>query len=417
MKKIIVLMLVIAVISSFTLADNSLGISFNSVELAMLNDGIDDTYDTEPTSDPSNDKSGDNTNPNENNNESTTEPNEAKQENDLNPDENNPSNESTNPEEPSAEEPSAETPNFPTTPIEINPIETEIPAKPVEVGPPKPAPIINTLNRENAWSNKTVYLTFDDGPSSLTIKVLDLLKKENIKATFFTIGTKTDEGKDILKRIANEGHSLGNHTYSHNYNYIYRSIDNFFDDLYKNENIIYEASGKRPKIIRFPGGSSNATTKTENGKKVMSEIMNRLEKEGYIHFDWNASSGDASAVPASVDDIVNNTLTWVNKNNTAVVLFHDTAAKTNTLKALPIIIEKLKFLGCKFEVLTTSSPHIAFVKNNNNEAVPASTDTNMDNPDIISNDTNTKKKKPSYVIKKLMRLEMEIEKRFSENGH
>lgn len=415
MKKIIVLMIVIAIISNLTLADKSLAISFNSVELAMLNDGIDDTYDSEPTSDPSNDESEDNTKPNENNDKSTTEPNEAEQENDINPDENNPNNESTNPEEPkteepSTEEPSTETPKSPTTPIKANPSETDIPAKPVEVKPPKPAPIIKTLNRENAWSNKTVYLTFDDGPSSLTIKVLDLLKKENIKASFFVIGTKTDEGKDIIKRIANEGHSLGNHTYSHNYNYIYKSVDNFFDDLYKNENIIYEASGKRPKIIRFPGGSSNATTKTENGKKVMNEIMNRLQKEGYIHFDWNASSGDAHVVPASVDDIVNNTLTWVNKNNTAVVLFHDTAAKTNTLKALPIIIEKLKFLGCKFEVLTTSSPHIAFVKSNNsNEAVPASTD--------ITSDDNNKVRKPPYVIKKLMKLDMEMEKRFLENGH
>lgn len=222
--------------------------------------------------------------------------------------------------------------------------------------------IIDTLNTKNAWSNKTVYLTFDDGPSPLTIKVLDLLKKENIKATFFLVGTNAENHKSIIKRISDEGHSIGNHSYSHDYKYIYKSVDNFFEDLYKNEEIIYEATGKRPKIIRFPGGSSNYSTKTAEGKKVLNGILSRLKNEGYVHFDWNASSGDASIEYVTVDDIINNTLSWISRHKTAVVLFHDTYGKTNTIKALPTIIEKLKFLGCNFEALTTSSPHIAFVK-------------------------------------------------------
>lgn len=397
MKKIIVFIISLVIISSFASADRMPETIFSHIQLVQLDDVI-----NENTEDDSDGNEGENNDVNQNNEEKSTEPKEFMQE-----DKTESSEDNQNEEPIETEEPITETSKPTETPIEDNK-----PLEPEKKIHPKPAPsIINSLNKENAWSNKTVYLTFDDGPSSLTNKVLDLLKKEEIKATFFVIGTKTEEGKTLLKRIAKEGHALGNHTYSHNYNYIYSNVDNFFDDLYKNENIIYEASGKRPKIIRFPGGSNNAATKTEKGKKVINEIMDRLEKEGYLHFDWNASSGDASAVSASVDQIINNTLTWISRKDTAVVLFHDTAAKTNTLKALPIIIDKLKFLGCKFEILTTSSPHIAFVKNSNsNGAVPASTNT-------TSNDTNNRGRKPPYVIKKLMKLDMEMEERFLENGH
>lgn len=375
MKKFIVFILVLVIISSFASANK---MPFNHKQLVMLNDDINENTEDdnaniieESVTNPSNVNEEDNVEPSESNEEGSAKPIEIK-------------------------EPATETPEPTNTPIEDSK-----PIEPKKEIPPEPVPsIINSLNKKNAWSNKTVYLTFDDGPSSLTNKVLDLLKKEEIKATFFVVGTKTNEGKALLKRIENEGHALGNHTYSHNYNYIYKSADNFFNDLYKNEEVIYESSEKHPKIIRFPGGSNNAATKTEKGKKVMNEIMDRLEREGYVHFDWNASSGDASAVPASVDQIIYNTMTWISKKDTAVVLFHDTAAKTNTLKALPTIIEKLKFLGCKFEILTTESPHIAFTKNNKStklEAIPAS--------------TTYKSRKPPYVIKKLMRLEIEMEER------
>lgn len=282
--------------------------------------------------------------------------------------------------------------------------------------------IIHTLNKKNAWSHKTVYLTFDDGPSPITDKVLDILKKEEVKATFFVIGTKSDEGKATLKRISNEGHSIGNHSYGHNYNYIYKSVDNFFDDLYKNEEVIYEATGIRPKIIRFPGGSNNATTKTEKGKKTMKEIMDKLDEQGYVHFDWNASSGDASVHPATVDEIINNSLTWISRKDNAVILFHDTAAKTNTLKALPTIIEKLKFLGCNFEILTTSSPQIAFVKSNKNsknhtepEIIDAISDEEVKSVEVIISD-KLHNRKPPHVIRKLLRLEREMEEMFLESN-
>ncbi|SCG84499.1 polysaccharide deacetylase family protein [Proteiniborus sp. DW1] len=427
MKKIVALILIITVILNLSLINKTL-----SIEMSMLNDDIGDVLNNEDNDDVGNNDSENNSTDYNTGIVSETDSNDSDNVENIH-DPNNGDGDEIEPKDSSnlegsqpnenldgTDEPTTELPSSPTAPTEDEPVEADTsPVKPEVVAPPKPTQrFINTLNKENAWSNKTVYLTFDDGPSSLTTQVLDLLKKENIKATFFVIGTKTDEGKNILKRISDEGHSIGNHTFSHNYNFIYKSVDNFFDDLYKNENIIYESTGKRPKIIRFPGGSNNATTKTETGKKVINDILDRLAEEGYVHFDWNASSGDASAIPASVDDIVNNTLTWISRHNTAIVLFHDTASKTNTLKALPTIIEKLKFLGCKFEVLTTSSPHIAFVKSNNSiEAVPASTDPDPYNIDILPNNGLHNDRKPSHVIKKLMKLEMEVEKRFLESRY
>lgn len=407
MKKIIISILIIAIMSSYAIADNMSDTLLAHLQIAMLDD-IDEntkdnnTHDTEePIANPSNDSEADN-----------AEPSEIDHENNIETSEDNQKEESIKEQLVETEEPIIENPiqEEHSGDDKKNPtVQTEESKAPEikEETQPKPVPkIINTLNKKNAWSNKTVYLTFDDGPSSITNKMLDVLKDAEVKATFFVIGTKSDEGKASLKRIINEGHSLGNHTYSHNYNYIYKNTDNFFSDLYKNEDIIYEASGKRPKIIRFPGGSNNTATKTEKGKKVINEILDRLESEGYVHFDWNASSGDASAYPASVDDIINNTLTWINKKDTAVVLFHDTAAKTNTLKALPTIIEKLKFLGCKFEVLTTGSPQVAFVKNNKNT-----------NSEAVTTSSKNSYRKPPYVLNKLIRLEMEMEERFVENKY
>lgn len=388
MKKVLAFILVIIIISSFAYADSLPHLILGSKQIAMLDDEINKSVE------------GDNANVTEESIVNPTQPSENSHEENIN-------NKPVETENPITESPVKENNTNNEGKSPVAPIEENNPTGQRKEIQPKPMPsIINSLNKENAWSHKTVYLTFDDGPSSITNRVLDILQKEDVKATFFVIGTKTEEGKSLLKRISDEGHSLGNHTYSHNYNYIYKSVDNFFSDLYKNENVIYEATGTHPKIIRFPGGSNNTVTKTEKGKKVVSGIMDRLEKEGYVHFDWNASSGDASANPASVDDIINNTLTWVSKNNTAVVLFHDTAAKGNTLKALPTIIEKLKFLGCKFEVLNTKSPHIAFIKKDKSTK-----------PETVTVSSKYKHRKPPHVVNKLMKLEMEMEERFMESRY
>ena len=261
----------------------------------------------------------------------------------------------------------------------------------------KKIPYVDTLTRKNAWLGKTVYLTFDDGPSWVTEKILDLLKKEDVKATFFVIGNDDDYGKSLLKRMDKEGHAIGNHTYSHDYSYIYKNLDNFFQDFYKNEAFIYEAIGRKTNLVRLPGGSNNNVSRNINGRKVMLDICNSLEKKGYVYFDWNASSGDASVVPATTDQIVNTTLQWIGRHQNPIVLFHDSAAKANTLKALPIIIEKLKFLGCDFEVLSENSPRVVFLK------------TDWKDGDVRQVLSSTRQPKPKHVIAKLERLYQSLE--------
>lgn len=222
--------------------------------------------------------------------------------------------------------------------------------------------IINSLNRKNMWKGKTVYLTFDDGPSWMTENVLDILKERNIKSTFFVTGTETQYGKDLLKRIVDEGHSIGNHTYSHNYRKLYSNPYNFLEDFYKNEEIIYNATGIRPKIMRFPGGSNNNVHRRYSKKGFMHDLDRRVKRMGYVPIDWNASSGDASEIPQSPKDIINNTLTWANREQNPIILFHDSSAKLNTLKALPTILDKLIFLGCDFKVLTEDSFKVEFLR-------------------------------------------------------
>ena len=261
----------------------------------------------------------------------------------------------------------------------------------------KKIPYIDTLTRKNAWSGKTVYLTFDDGPSWITEKILDILKKEDIKATFFVVGNDDDYGHSLLKRMDKEGHAIGNHTYSHDYSYIYKNLDNFFEDFYKNEAFIYEATGKKTSLVRLPGGSNNNVSRNIDGRKIMLDICNSLEEKGYIYFDWNASSADASAVPATTEQIVNNTLQWIGRHQNPNVLFHDSAAKVNTLKALPIIIEKLKFLGCTFEVLSENSPRVVFLK------------TDWRDRSVQEVISSARPPKPKHVIAKLERLYQSLE--------
>ncbi|SHI68285.1 Peptidoglycan/xylan/chitin deacetylase, PgdA/CDA1 family [Geosporobacter subterraneus DSM 17957] len=206
--------------------------------------------------------------------------------------------------------------------------------------------------------NKTAYLTFDDGPSSNTIKILDILKKYEIKATFFVIGSETESSKKIYRRIVEEGHVIGNHTYSHNYNKIYASVENFMEDIWKLEALLEEVAGVKPKIIRFPGGSKNQASSRAGGKGLMADLITRLQEEGYQYFDWNVTSKDASAVTPDKEIIVRSVLEGIQGKKEAIILFHDNAPKTTTVEALPEIIEALLEKGYKFEVLSETSYYV-----------------------------------------------------------
>ncbi len=192
-----------------------------------------------------------------------------------------------------------------------------------------------------------VYLTFDDGPTPQnTEKILAILKKNNIKGTFFVIG----HNSDMYKRIVEEGHTIALHTYSHNYKEVYASEEAFFKDLYKIHDAVMEKTGVDAKVTRFPGGSSNAIVK----KATLRKIIDRLNDEGFVYQDWNCDSTDAAGSRRPVDVLVKNaTSCHATKIN---LLMHDSAAKVTTADALQSIIDSYRSRGYDFEELTVYSP-------------------------------------------------------------
>lgn len=200
------------------------------------------------------------------------------------------------------------------------------------------------------YGNKVVYLTFDDGPDAEnTPTVLDILNKNQIKATFFVVGTAIEKNPDVLKRIYNEGHAIGNHSYNHIYRELYQSVTAYTEQLHHNEKIIKNVLNLRPYISRAPGGSSGHFTKT---------YWNTLNNQGYIEVGWNISSGDASN--ATAEQILNNIILQTEKNDFlwshAIVLMHDAKGHEETVKALPHIIKFYKEHGFEFHVINSKTP-------------------------------------------------------------
>ncbi len=189
-------------------------------------------------------------------------------------------------------------------------------------------------SEDSASDIRRVYLTFDDGPSINTDRILDILAQYGVKATFFVVGK--NGYTEQYQRIVEEGHTLGMHSYSHRYSEIYASLDAYKEDLTKLHDFLYELTGEDCNIVRFPGGSSNTISKVD-----MQELIHYLNQENMVYFDWNVSSGDASGESKNADQIVNNVLNQIDKYNNVVILFHDAAGKGTTVDALSEIIEKI----------------------------------------------------------------------------
>ena len=141
----------------------------------------------------------------------------------------------------------------------------------------------------NSAPNKTAYLTFDDGPSGNTDIILQTLQEENVKATFFVVGTDNADNLARMRRIVQEGHTIGMHSYSHSYKKIYASVEAFLKDMYQVFNLIKDTTGVTPTCFRFPGGSINSYNKA-----VYKDIKAEMIRRGFVPYDWNVSSGDAS---------------------------------------------------------------------------------------------------------------------------
>ena len=213
---------------------------------------------------------------------------------------------------------------------------------------------------QNKEDVKHAYLTFDDGPSANTVKILDFLAANNIKATFFVIGTQNND--DIYKRIVNEGHTLAIHSNTHDYSEIYVSQATFMKDIQTLSDKLFNITGVRPKVLRFPGGSNNTISKRYSQSDLMDKLVKHVGEEGYIYYDWNVDSMDASANRQDKNVIVSSVLEGAKNKTSAIILMHDAAAKTTTVEALPEIVEGLRKEGFVFDKITEETEPVQFKK-------------------------------------------------------
>lgn len=206
---------------------------------------------------------------------------------------------------------------------------------------------------------RKVYLTFDDGPSSNTGKILDILAEHNVKATFFVVGKTEEKYQPLYKRIVEEGHTLAMHSYSHKYNEIYQSRESYIEDLSKLQEFLYETTGVWCRYCRFPGGSSNTVSSVD-----MHELIDYLEEQDMTYYDWNVSSGDATASYISPEAVVRNSTARLTEFNEAIILLHDAADKASTVQALPELIEKIQAMeDTKIVPITDETEPIHHISN------------------------------------------------------
>lgn len=214
-----------------------------------------------------------------------------------------------------------------------------------------------TVTEEVPLNGKKVYLTFDDGPSAYTDEILDILKDKNVKATFFVVG-KEEEMYPEYKRIVDEGHSIGIHSYSHVYDVVYKSVDSFKNDVEKMHDLIYDVTGYDAWLYRFPGGSSNSVSDIN-----IQDCMRYLDDNGYVYFDWNAQNGDAVSYYISPEQLNSNVMSFVRYNSgDTVVLMHDLGSHHNTVEALPVLIDTLKSEGYEILPITKDTAPVRHVQ-------------------------------------------------------
>lgn len=204
-------------------------------------------------------------------------------------------------------------------------------------------------------NGKRVYLTFDDGPSIYTGQILDVLKANNVKATFFVIG-RDEEFYSYYKRIVDEGHTIGMHSYTHVYQDFYASKESFAEELTKLNDLIYNVTGTKSTIFRFPGGSSNNVSSLP-----VQEYIDYLNDNDIDYYDWNSLSGDAVTNGLSPQQLVNNIMNDVSQNEDSIVLMHDLQTTHTTVESLQLLIDTLKRDGYEILPIDENTPLIQHV--------------------------------------------------------
>ena len=238
---------------------------------------------------------------------------------------------------------------------------TETQAKPTENKTNENKTQTNKVSENKTSESKTTtsngksiaYLTFDDGPSSITNSVLDILKKYNVKATFFVINSGS-YNKTTLQREVNEGHTIGLH--DHNYAIAYKDDNSYLDGIDKLRAKVKADTGFDSHYIRFPGGSSNTISKRYS-KGIMSRITKTAKQRGYKYYDWNVDDDDAGRA-RTADDCYNNVVKELSPNRSNIVLMHDFGTNKKILDALPRIIEYCQKNGYTMLPIDDNTPEI-----------------------------------------------------------
>lgn len=227
-----------------------------------------------------------------------------------------------------------------------------------ETAPPELTDEAEQTTAQNAPStyaedSDVIYLTFDSGPSEYTEKLLEILDRKNVKATFFVTPDESQECADLLNKIVEGGHAIGVNSYSEDYGVVYADVESFVNDFNKAKELIYDATGVDCKIFRFLGGSVN-----DLNADVRDDIITRMTADGYVYFDWNVDSGDW--LGANYTTMYNNVLANVAGEERAVILFHD--GNLNTTLVLEDIINALEAesRGFTFRAITSDVKPLQF---------------------------------------------------------
>lgn len=205
----------------------------------------------------------------------------------------------------------------------------------------------NNVNNIYKSDTKRAFLTFDDGPSEVTNQILDTLKQEKVKATFFVLGSNVKALPNVVKRIYDEGHYIANHGYSHVYSKIYASSQTVLDEFNQCNDAVKEAiqvPEYNSHLFRFPGGLAGGKYAT-----IKNEANELLKQNEVMHVDWNSLTGDAETNNLSIEFELQRLRETSEGKNSLIILMHDAQAKKTTADALPNIIAYLKEQGYKFE--------------------------------------------------------------------
>ncbi|MDR9748709.1 polysaccharide deacetylase [Paenibacillus taichungensis] len=210
--------------------------------------------------------------------------------------------------------------------------------------------------KEENPQDKVVYLSFDDGPGNHTREVLDILRKEQVLATFFVLGEQAERYPEMIRAVVEDGHALGNHTFNHNYEQLYSDFKVFWKQIKQTESVVERITGFRPNLVRAPGGTYGHFDKS---------YFNLLKLGGYTVMDWNVDSGDSKRKGVPAKEILRNATKVPAGARSVIVLMHDGGAHAETVKALPGIIKYYSDQGFRFETMKASDEPVQFRTDSN----------------------------------------------------